>query len=204
MNKAITYPIRKIGSGIDKLLAGASATVGAVGFSQIPHYINSYVHTLKGALYHATEDVAQWQDIADKTAGGSLDKLVDVFSHAPVPASGVPEPAFIETSTKIAGDVAEKYGLQKAYYDITNADMWMKPVEFIKNFDYGLAMETVKDFAVSIPLTPEGWIYAAVGVAAGVGSYYLVTRCGKQIIKGISRVGKAAASGIKSHKKPAT
>jgi hypothetical protein len=182
MKKSITYPIKKIGNGIDKLLAGASGFAGGTAFSQIPGYISHYTQRLGGHLGEAIRNVDSWQNIADKTTNGSLDTLVNAYN-----SSNAPE--VIGAGAKAAGDIARQGYLQRAYESLTNADIWTKPIEFIKNFDYDIALGTIKDYIPNIPMTPEGLIYAAVGVAAGVGAYYLIKKCGKYLIKQTPKLG---------------
>ena len=67
---------------IDRVLSGVSATVGAIGLSQVPNYIAQYTQNLFGHVGEAARNVAGWKDIAVKTTQGSLDTLVSIYSNS--------------------------------------------------------------------------------------------------------------------------
>jgi hypothetical protein len=182
MNKLIKYPIKKAGDTLDKIAMGLSGVAGAVGLSQLPAYISHYTQRLGGAAGEALRSVEGWQNIANKTTSGSLEKLINTYEGSSVQA-------VIEAGKKCAEDICRGDYLQNAYNSLTSSSVWTKPIEFIKGFDYEIALGTLKDFSPNLLLTPEGAAYAGVGFLLGAGLYY----GGKKLLPPIIKKGWTAS-----------
>ena len=126
--KVLTYPLRLVDGLLDRLLAIA----GAVALSQVPGFISHYLQRLGGHVDEATRNVAGWQEIANKSTGGNLRKLIDFYQ-----ASGDTE--IIETGKKCVGDLGRLEDLQQAMAAIRDASVWEKPLSFVRHLDPDIA-----------------------------------------------------------------
>jgi hypothetical protein len=160
LKKMGTMPLR----GIDKLMDRLAPYAGAVGLSQIPNIIGQYVHELSGNLNNATENLAEWEKVAEVTNNGDLAGLVNNYL-----ASSDPK-------VMGAGEVAQhavntfEY-LKNAYESLANASVWMRPVEFLRNMDADIMADTWENFQFALPADLEGITYGAIGIVLGTAMY---------------------------------
>ena len=163
--KAIGRIPLKVVDGYASQVAGA---VGGISFSQIPGFISHYTQRLGGHATEAAKHVADYTRIA---ADNGVDLARYIADHV---GSGVD--TIMATGAKIKSDLLRSEYLTSAYDSIRNADIIQKPIEFVTNFDYDIAVGALKDFVPNVPLSVEGAVYAAVGIGVGWGAYKLATR----------------------------
>lgn len=163
--KVLTYPLRLVDGLLDRLLAIA----GAVALSQVPGFISHYLQRLGGHVDEATRNVAGWQEIANKSTGGNLRKLIDFYQ-----ASGDTE--IIETGKKCVGDLGRLEDLQQAMAAIRDASVWEKPLSFVRHLDPDIARAAFGEYGPNVPVDLESIGYAIAGLVLAVVVYQGVKR----------------------------
>ncbi len=155
-----TYPFR----AVDRVLDHLAAVVGAIGFSQIPGFIDHYVQRLGGHAAEAQCNVASWQRIADASAQGDLHALITLYR-----ASERLE--VLEAGRKCAADVLRLEDLRTALDAIVSSPPWLRAIAFLRHMDADIARGALDGFALNVPLDMEGLCYAGIGLVLGVCVY---------------------------------
>ena len=149
---------------VDKIADRAAAVAGAVGCAQFPAFLTHYIQRLGGHVDEAKHNVEGWQQIADKTTRGDLDKMIEIYQ-------GMEHEAVVEAGNKAAADVARYEGLEAALTELTNAGPFDKAFLFLKHVDTDIAYNTMANYTPNIPTTAEGLVYAGVGIILGMICY---------------------------------
>ncbi len=137
------------------------AVVGAITMSQIPGFIIHYVQRLGGHVDEARRNVASWQEIADTTTGGSIDKLVANYG-------GSEMAEVLEAGKKCVADVARLEDLQGALSAITDASAWSHPFTFLRHMDIEISRAALGTYTPNVPIDLPSLVYAAIGLVLAV------------------------------------
>lgn len=132
-------------SFIRNIFSGASATVGAAAFSQVPSFIQQYMQRLGG---HRDEAL----------------RFVENLRTRPN----------VDTNLLTQSEM-RLHDLSQAIDALAVAGNFSRPRAFIANFDPDIARATAEIFQPAVPITPEGFVYAGIGVIVGVTLFSLVT-----------------------------
>jgi len=155
--KIFKYPLKFFDSLLDRILAAVSAIL----FSQIPAFISHYTQRLGGHVAEAERNVASWQAIANKTANGSLDKLVEAYRQNA-------DLSVLEAGNKCLADLTRLKDLQSSLDALLHAGPLNRFPVFLKNMDSDVIRGTCKSFTPNLPLNPESLVYALIGLVFGV------------------------------------
>lgn len=156
--------LRAIGRFFDSILDRVFSVAGALVFSQIPQIITQYTDVLSGALSEARRQVQTIREMAAQNG-----KTLEEFLQKHLNSS---DPDF-QGSGKIMQKSVERFlELDDAYQALLNAPVWKKPFLFFYHFDSELFRAL--HFQPALPLTPEGAIYAFVGILAGLLVYNIL------------------------------
>src|SRR3546814_21169018 len=63
--------------------------------------------------------------------------------------------------------------MEAAYHALRAAPALERPLAFVEHMTCGLVESTLGDFAPALPLTPEGFSYAAASALAGLASIFV-------------------------------
>lgn len=159
--KVLKYPLK----AIDTLLDRVSAVVGSILCSQIPAFIGYYLQRLGGHVDEAQRNVDEWQKIADKISGGSMDALLKMGTATNTEFG-------IEAANKCTADVARLADLMRAFEALQDATVWNRGIVFLKHADMSIARSAGKSFVPNVPMDPEGLVYAVVGLLLGIVIYF--------------------------------
>jgi hypothetical protein len=132
-------------SFIRNVFNGAFAAVGAAAFSQFPAFVQQYMQRL----------------------GGHRDEALRFVENLKA-RNGVDTNLLAESQQRL-------YDLSQAIDSLAIASNFSRPRAFVENFDMTIARATFDLFQPAVPLTSEGFVYAAVGVVVGVMLFSLVT-----------------------------
>jgi hypothetical protein len=145
---------------IRRVWTAAVSIAGAGLFSQFPAFYGHYLQRLGGRLDQARRQVWRIEDAA-RAEGLSTDGYIQVFLDSA-------ESAHRRQGGIMREELSEMESLQAALDALATAPALTRPVHFAAHLDAGLAEATWSGFAPGLPLTPEGFVYAATGLLTGL------------------------------------
>ena len=151
-----TAPLRPLFRAGEGLLDRVLCLLGAVGFCQLPEFIQQYLQRLGGRLDEARRQLAQFEAVAAQsklTLQQFIERTSANTDTAVARLGGVMQDAI--------NRVAE---LSSAETAIRNASIWEKPFVFFSHLDRSIAGATLEVYKPAVPTTTEGLIYAAAGM----------------------------------------
>lgn len=148
--------------GIDGLFDRFFTLTGALALSQVPHLINQYIDVLSGALAESHRNLESIRTQAARL-GRSLTEFIDKHLNS--------TDADFQASGRIMQQSHERFqNYNTALEAFDSAGIWEKPIVFIKYLDWELL--NALQFEPAVPLTPEGAIYAFIGMLLGLAVYH--------------------------------
>jgi hypothetical protein len=152
---------------VGNLVSGAFAAGGAALGSQLPEFVQQYMQRLGG---HRDE---AWR---------FLEGLIRAGTPHDNPIRVAAEQRFLD--------------LDRALNEITLNTGFGRLVTFFENADWDIARAAGHAFRPAVPLTPEGFAFAGLGLVLGVTLFHLIVGTGKSAwimskiaIKGKRKVG---------------
>lgn len=158
-------PLRPVGRFGETLLDRVLCVVGAIVCSQAPEFFQQYHQRLGGHLDEARALLEPYEMLARK-AGLTLQELIDVNRAQPVRVVA-------EQGDIIANLAARVETLATAEAALRTASAWERPFVFLAHVDNGIAARTWEIFKPAVPVTAEGFVYAAAGMLLALGIYQL-------------------------------
>jgi hypothetical protein len=159
-------PLRPVGRFGETILDRVLCVAGAVGLSQAPEFFQQYLQRLGGHLDEARRQLASFEVVA-KQSGITLQQLIDTTKAQTA-----------EPVAKLGGVIAETQArvesLATAETALREASVWERPFVFLSHLDHGIAARTWEVFKPAVPVTAEGFVYAAVGMLLALAIYQLV------------------------------
>ena len=143
-----------------RLLNGLAAVFGAAGGAQFPAFYQQYLQRLGGRLDQARLDVDRIRADAASLGRTLEDYIQELLS------SGTAVARLAGAREQVR--VAEARSLETAYEALSVAGPLERPLAFVQQIDPGLAEETLKVFVPAMPISPEGFVYAATGLILGL------------------------------------
>lgn len=157
-------PLRPVGRFGETLLDRALCVLGAVGLSQAPEFFQQYLQRLGGHLDEARRQLASYEAVA-RQSGITLRQLIDTTRAQAA-----------EPVAKLGNVIAETQGrvesLTAAESALREASVWERPFVFMAHLDPSIAARTWEVFKPAVPVTPEGFVYAAVGMLLALTLYH--------------------------------
>lgn len=158
-----------------RLFNGLSGVAGAGALSQFPTYYQQYVQRLGGRLDQAQIQVTRIEAAA-REEGMTLAQYTERFT-------GSADSAFQQQGTVLRAEIADLRRLRDAVDALFQAPLIERPWRLLRHIDADTARTALDDFALGLPLTTEGFIYAGIGLALG-----LVMLAGtERILRGLFR-----------------
>jgi hypothetical protein len=161
-----------LGSLLDRLCVVAGAFV----CSQIPEFMQQYIQRLSGHVEELHRLLNQLREAATHS-NKSLEQYIEKFTSSS-------DPDFTHQGEFMQGILARWEELHHALLDITHSSIWVRPLAFLKEFQYDIAHSTFASFEPGISLSLEGLCYAAGGILIGWAFYQIASKC---VIFGYSR-----------------
>jgi Protein of unknown function (DUF2937) len=165
MAKLWLAPLKPVGRMGETLLDRVLCVAGAITLSQAPEFFQQYLQRLGGHLDEARRVLARFEAVA-RESGLTLAQLIETTrSEASAPVA------------KLGGVMAEAQvrvqALAQAESALREADMWSRPWVFLRHMDAEIARGTWAIFKPAVPVTAEGFCYAATGMLLALGLYHL-------------------------------
>jgi hypothetical protein len=157
-------PVRAVLSAAEGLLDRMLCVAGAVIFSQVPEFMQQYLQRLGGHLDEARRQLQQFQEVAARSSL-TLDQLI-------VQTNASADPAVSKLGGVMAGAVARVNELTAAQSALEHATLWDRPFVFLHQVDPAIARATWAIFRPAVPTTPEGLVYALVGILVLLATYH--------------------------------
>lgn len=158
-------PLRPVGRFGETILDRVLCVLGAVGLSQAPEFFQQYLQRLGGHLDEARRQLASFEVVAGQS-GITLQQLIDTTKAQAV-----------EPVAKLGGVIADTQArvesLAAAESALREASVWERPFVFMSHVDHDIAARTWEVFRPAVPVTAEGFVYAAVGMLLALGIYQL-------------------------------
>lgn len=158
-------PLRPIGRFGETLFDRVLCVLGAVGLSQAPEFFQQYLQRLGGHLDEARRQLAGFEAVA-KQSGMTLAEFVEV-------AKSETSDRVDRLLDQVAGIQARVDELASAEAALREASVWERPFVFVSHLDPDIAARTWEVFKPAVPVTPEGFVYAAAGMLLALGLYQL-------------------------------
>lgn len=153
-----TAPLRPLFRAGEGLLDRVLCLLGAVGFCQLPEFMQQYLQRLGGHLDEARRQLAQFEAVAAQSQL-ALPQFIDRTAANPDDAvarlGGVMQAALDRVTELSAAESA-----------LRHASLWEKPFVFFAHLDRSIASATLDVYKPAVPTTAEGLVYAAAGMIA--------------------------------------
>jgi len=140
-------------------LSVAAGLLGAVVLSQFPEYAQQYTQRLGGAVDELRVITADF-DAAASSAGLTRQTALDRYAHAP-------DTFIAGRGASMTATFARYAQLSAALQEIRGADPLQRLQLLPVYFDSDVGARTLDDFKPAVPVTAEGFLYAAAGFVLG-------------------------------------
>ena len=145
---------------VGRIANGLAAIVGAGFASQFPEFYQQYMQRLGGRLDQALVQEARIYEAA-QGQGLSVPDYVQRFLD-----SG--DPVFRAEGQLLQETLQDAETLRAALVELANAAPLQRPFAFIENVDSGLFKATLEAYVPAMPVSVEGFTYAAIGMLIGL------------------------------------
>lgn len=149
-------------SVMDRLFVITGAIVGG----QIPLFISQYVQRLGGHVDELNRLINNIKILADQS-NKTLEQYIDKFRASS-------DPDFSGQGEFMLKLVKRWESLNQALQDLIQSDSWNRLFMFLKGLQGDIASSTWHSFQFGIQLTPEGFVYMAIGAIFGFLLYQLI------------------------------
>lgn len=140
--------------------------IGALLFAQFPQYYSQYIQRLSGHVQEAKIALQRYIQAA-QSLGLTLQEYVD--HHL------VSQEEIYTSSGEVILEIIDRfYFLENSLHILQNATPLNRWFLFIRNVDWEIANHTWQEFTPGVPTTPEGIIYALVGLFLGWSIFQLL------------------------------
>lgn len=158
-----------------RIANGLAAIVGAGFTSQFPEFYQQYLQRLGGRLDQALLQEARIFDAA-QSQGLSVGEYVERFLQSE-------DPVFRAEGVLLQETLADAETLRGALIELASASPLERPFAFLENVDSGLFRATLDAYVPAMPVSVEGFTYAAVGMLLGLVLLAGAERSGKSVAR---------------------
>jgi len=131
----------------------------AVAFSQFPEYAQQYTQRLGGAVDELKAITTEF-DAAASASGLTREQALAHYQDSP--------DSFLAGRGRSMTDSFARYqALSATLAEIRGADPWERFRNLPNYFDTDIGHRTLDDFKPALPVTEEGFLYAALGFVLG-------------------------------------
>jgi len=131
-------------------------TVGAIVFLQLPHFIEQYTQRMGGYAASQTEQIKEYQAIADEHFNGNLEAYRLRLEQNT-------DPAVAESAQQISKRLKSAQSIKKDLQVFEQEPLWYQVPYFITHMQADLAKGTAKNFSPGLPINLWAWGYGLLG-----------------------------------------
>lgn len=155
-------------SAVEGYLDRIACVLGAVVMAQGPEFLQQYYQRLGGHLDEARRQLERFEAAAS-AAGKPFGQFVsDTIAN---PDAGLAKLGHTmqEASERVSS-------LQAAHEALGDASTWTRPFAYLRHADWEITQAALEVFKPAVPVTTEGAVYAAVGIAVGFCAWHFGVR----------------------------
>ena len=131
-------------------------TVGAIVFLQLPHFIEQYTQRMGGYAASQTEQIKEYQAIADEHFSGDIEAYKQRLEQNT-------DPAVVESAQQISKRLKSAQSIQKDLQVFEHEPLWYQVPYFITHFKTDLVKGTAQNFSPGLPINLWAWGYGLLG-----------------------------------------
>lgn len=135
------------------------AVIGAVICAQAPLFMQQYAQQLIGREAELRRQVDAMRQAAG-VSGKTLEQLIAKFGANP-------DSDIVLQGQLMQNLVDRWHSFTDALLAMQNSSVFERPFVFLANLNIDTFKSTLQNFAIGIPLTPEGGVYAVIGIVIG-------------------------------------
>lgn len=139
-----------------RLLDKICFALGAIIFLQLPHFIEQYTQRMGGYASSQTEQIKEYQNIANQHFNGNLDAYITRLEQNT-------DPAIAESAHQISQRITKTQQIQKELSVFESKPLWYQVPYFITHLRMDLANGTAQNFSPGLPINLWAWGYGLVG-----------------------------------------
>ncbi len=141
---------------IKNLLDKFFFAAGVLVFLQLPHFIDQYTQRMGGYAASQSEQIKEYQTIADQHYGGDLNLYMERLQQNA-------DPAVAESAKQMAKRINGADDLKQELQVFEQEPLWYQIPYFITHIRLDLAKGTVNNFAPGVPINLWAWGYGLIG-----------------------------------------
>ena len=141
---------------IKNLLDKIFFAVGVMVFLQLPHFIDQYTQRMGGYSASQTEQIKEYQSIADQHFNGDLAAYINRLQQNA-------DPAVAESATQMAKRLASADDIKSELQVFEQKPLWYQVPYFITHMRMDLAQGTAQNFSPGLPINLWAWGYGLIG-----------------------------------------
>ena len=130
--------------------------LGAIVFLQLPHFIEQYTQRMGGYAASQTEQIKEYQAIADEHFAGDIEAYrLRLQQNA--------DPAVAESAEQITKRLKSAQSIQHDLQVFEQKPLWYQVPYFITHLRTDLVKGTAQNFSPGLPINLWAWGYGLVG-----------------------------------------
>jgi len=130
--------------------------VGVIVFLQLPHFIEQYTQRIGGYATSQTEQIKEYQLIADVHFNGDLQAYIQRMQQNS-------DPAIASAAEQIANRLDKAHSIEKELLIYEQQPLWYQVPYFMTHIRLDLAKGTAQNFAPGLPINIWAWGYGLIG-----------------------------------------
>lgn len=131
-------------------------TLGAIVFLQLPHFIEQYTQRMGGYADSQSEQIKEYQAIADQHFDGDLEAYqLRLEQHL--------DPAVADSAAQITKRLKSAQSIEKDLKVYEKEPLWYQVPYFITHFKTDLVKGTAANFSPGLPINLWAWGYGLIG-----------------------------------------
>lgn len=171
MKKILLAPFIFLLTLIERIIT----VLAAVIFAQFPSFLQNYIQRLGGHVDELNRIVNEYTQAALKNSR-TLEEYIKIHVNSSVSD-------FASTGKIMSDNVLRHKDLSDALSSISNSEIYMQALIFIKKVDKEIFKSTLNNYNLSIGLNIESLIYATVGIITSMIILGLIKTIIKRIFK---------------------
>ncbi len=130
--------------------------MGAIVFLQLPHFIEQYTQRLGGYAASQTEQIKEYQTIADQHFNGDIEAYQRRLEQNT-------DPAIAESAEQISKRLKSAHSIQEDLNVFEQQPLWYQVPYFITHLRTDLVKGTAQNFSPGLPINLWAWGYGLLG-----------------------------------------
>lgn len=145
--------------GLGKILDKICLFMGALIFSQFPLFVQYYTQQLSGRVHELKWQVEAIHQAALQSGKG-IEPYIQKFmsSH---------DSDFVSQGQLMQQIISHWQDYSDGLFALEHTTIWMKPITFIRHFDWSVAQSTYGLYEIGLTINREGMVFGITGMVVG-------------------------------------